>query len=159
MHIALIEPEIPGNTGSIGRVCVGTGSDLHLVGKLGFSLDERYVRRAGLDYWKDVRLHQHADYDALLAALPGRAVWAFSSHGGRRYDQIAYGPDDILVFGGETRGFAPALRERLAPHTAWVPIRPDIRSLNLSNVVSLVLYEALRQQGFPGIDLGRAQIA
>lgn len=151
MHIALIEPEIPGNTGSIGRVCVGTGTDLHLVGKLGFSLDEKYVRRAGLDYWKNVRLHHHADLDALLAALPGRRTWAFSSHGGHRYDQVAYQPDDILIFGGETRGFPPDVRERLAPCTLWVPILPAIRSLNLSNTATLVLYEALRQQNFAGI--------
>lgn len=156
MHIVLYEPEIPGNTGSIGRVCVGTGTSLHLVGKLGFSLDERYVRRAGLDYWKHVDLHQHADLDALIAALPGSRLLCFSAHGGVRYDQLEYRADDALVFGGESRGFPPAVRDRLAEHMVYVPVNQMIRSLNLANVATLALYEALRQQGFAGLDVARS---
>ena len=148
MHLALIEPEIPGNTGSIGRVCVGTGTSLHLVGKLGFSLDEKYVRRAGLDYWKNVDLHQHTDFDALVAAMPGQRCLLFSTHGAQRYDQVAYRADDVLVFGGETRGFPQALHERFAGQLCYVPTNGAIRSLNLANVATAVLYEALRQQGF-----------
>ena len=97
MHIALIEPEIPGNTGSIGRVCVGTDTPLHLVGKLGFAIDEAAVRRAGLDYWPKVRLRQHRDLAALQAALPGQRLWFFSAHGAARYDQVTYRPDDVLM--------------------------------------------------------------
>mgnify|MGYP001596045418 CR=1 FL=1 len=152
MHIALVEPEIPGNTGSIGRVCVGTATTLHLVGRLGFSLDEKYVRRAGLDYWKNVQLREHADFDALLGALPGCALHLFSAHAALRYDQVSYGADDVLVFGCETKGLPVALRERFADRLRYVPTNGRIRSLNLANVVTAVLFEALRQQGFAGID-------
>ena len=148
MHIALFEPEIPGNTGSIGRVCVGTGTALHLVGKLGFSLDEKYVRRAGLDYWKNVQLHQHADIDALIAAVPGCNLHFFSAHATVRYDQVAYAADDVLVFGCETKGLPLALRQRFADRLRYVPTNGAIRSLNLANVATAVLYEALRQHDF-----------
>lgn len=155
MHIVLHEPEIPGNTGSIGRVCVGTGTSLHLVGKLGFSLDESYVRRAGLDYWKNVQLQQHRDLDALIAALPGSRLLCFTAHGGTRYDQVEYRPSDALVFGSESKGFGPEVRAKLAEHMVYVPVNPMIRSLNLANVATLVLYEALRQQGFAGLETER----
>ncbi len=151
MHIALVEPEIPGNTGSIGRVCVGTATPLHLVGKLGFSLDEKYVRRAGLDYWKDVDLHVHADFDALVQALPGAALHLYSAHAQQRYDQVAYGPDDVLVFGCETKGLPLQLRQRFADRLRFVPTNGRIRSLNLANVATAVLFEALRQQNFATI--------
>ncbi len=151
MHIALVEPEIPGNTGSIGRVCVGTATTLHLVGKLGFSLDEKYVRRAGLDYWKDVDLRVHPDFDALLAAVPGANLHLFSAHAQARYDQVAYGADDVLVFGCETKGLPATLRQRFADRLRYVPTNGRIRSLNLANVATAVLFEALRQQGFAGI--------
>ncbi len=154
MHIALIEPEIPGNTGSIGRVCVGTGTSLHLIGKLGFSLDESYVRRAGLDYWKHVDLHRHADVDGLIAALPNCRLHFFTARHEmqptpQRYDKIAYHHEDILVFGSETKGFTPEIRQRFGAHFVHVPTNGQIRSLNLANVVTAALYEALRQQDFP----------
>jgi tRNA (cytidine/uridine-2'-O-)-methyltransferase len=153
MHVALFEPEIPGNTGSIGRVCLGSGCTLHLVGKLGFSLDERQVRRAGLDYWAQVDLRVHADLDALRAALPASRWWFFSARGQVRYDTVRYGPDDMLIFGGETRGFPDAVRDRAGGEAAMVylPVRGAIRSLNLANAVTAVLYEALRQQDFAGM--------
>lgn len=152
MHIILYQPEIPGNTGSVGRVCVGTGTALHLVGKLGFSLDEAAVRRAGLDYWAKVDLHVHTDWPALCAALPGVTFHFFSAHGGVRYDRVAYGPDDALVFGGETRGFPEGFPEdRAVAELVFLPTNSDIRSLNLANAVTAVLYEALRQQGFAGL--------
>jgi len=151
LHIALIEPEIPGNTGSIGRVCVGTGTTLHLVGQLGFSLDERYVRRAGLDYWHKVDLRLHADFQALCAALPGQAMHFFSAHGQTRYDQVAYGANDVLVFGGESKGFSQELRALYAARMIYLPTNGEIRSLNLANAVTAVLYEGLRQQNFPGL--------
>ena len=150
IDIALVEPEIPGNTGSIGRVCVGTGVRLHLVGKLGFSLDERYVRRAGLDYWQHVDLQLHASWSAFAAQMSGRALRFFSAHGSVRYDHVTYGPDDVLVFGGESRGFPPELRALIA-EAIFLPTNDRIRSLNLANAVTAVLYESLRQQQFPGL--------
>ena len=152
MHIALYEPEIPGNTGSIGRVCVGTATPLHLIGRLGFSIDEAAVRRAGLDYWHKVQLHRHDDLDGLRQATTGQRIWAFSAHGQRRYDEVQFGVDDVLLFGGESRGLPPAVRDSLADSLLYVPTNGDIRSLNLANCVSLVLDEALRQRGFAGID-------
>lgn len=157
MHIALIEPEIPGNTGSIGRVCVGTGSPLHLVGKLGFSIDEAAVRRAGLDYWHKVQLRRHDDVDALMAATPGQRLWFLSAHGTLRYDQVTYAVDDILVFGGESRGLDRRITERFADQVLYVPTNGEIRSLNLANCATAVLYEALRQQGFAGVVPGSGQ--
>lgn len=151
MHIALIEPEIPGNTGSIGRVCVGTGTPLHLVGKLGFAIDEAAVRRAGLDYWHKVQLQQHADLDALTAALPGQRLWFFSAHGQTRYDQVQYQPDDVLVFGRESVGLPKDVLARHPDRTIFLPTNGEIRSLNLANCVTAVLYEALRQQNFAGL--------
>lgn len=148
MEIALIEPEIPGNTGSIGRVCVGTNTPLHLVGKLGFAIDEAAVRRAGLDYWPKVQLRQHTDLDALIAARPDRRLWFLSAHGRTRYDRIAYLPDDVLVFGRESCGLPKDVLERFADQVVFVPTNGEIRSLNLANCVTAVLYEALRQQDF-----------
>ena len=150
IEIALIEPEIPGNTGSIGRVCVGTGLRLHLVGKLGFSLDERYVRRAGLDYWRHVDLRQHASWADFRAAMAGRQLRFFSARGQVRYDRVAYGSDDVLVFGGESRGFPPELRAEM-DELVFLPTNPRIRSLNLANAVTAIVYEALRQQDFAGL--------
>lgn len=152
MHIALLDPEIPGNTGSIGRVCVGTATTLHLVGRLGFSLDEKYVRRAGLDYWPKVRLHLHATLDELVATLPSSRIWAFTARGGERYDRVSYAADDILLFGCESKGLPESVRTRFAGSLVRVPTNAEIRSLNLSNVATLALYEALRQQQFAGID-------
>ena len=152
MDIALIEPEIPGNTGSIGRLCVGTGTRLHLVGELGFDISEAAVRRAGLDYWRDVDLRVHTDTEAFLAAIAGRALHLFSAHGTTRYDRVAYHDDDVLIFGRESRGLPPEMHARFASRLRYVPLRPSIRSLNLANCATVVLYEALRQRGFAGVD-------
>lgn len=152
MDIALIEPEIPGNTGSIGRVCVGTGTTLHLVGKLGFDISERAVRRAGLDYWKHVDLRVEPDFAAWEAQMAGRRLWLFSTRGTQRYDQVAYAPDDVLVFGRETRGLPDELLARHADRLVYLPTTDQIRSLNLANTVTAALYEALRQQNFAGIE-------
>ena len=154
MEIALVEPEIPGNTGSIGRLAVGTGCGLHLVRPLGFDISAAAVKRAGLDYWSDVRLTVHDDSEAFLRAMAGRTLWAFSSHGRLRYDEVRYLPDDVLVFGRETSGLAPALRERVEGRLCYLPISNKIRSLNLANAATAVVYEALRQNGFAGIDRG-----
>jgi tRNA (cytidine/uridine-2'-O-)-methyltransferase len=152
MEIALIEPEIPGNTGAIGRLAVGTGSRLHLVGRLGFDVSDAAVRRAGLDYWADVDLVRHATIADFLAATRGRRLWAYSRHGRLRYDQVSYRDDDVLVFGPESVGLPEALRQRWAEALCYLPTTGKIRSLNLAGAASVVLYEALRQRGFAGIE-------
>lgn len=148
MHIVLVEPEIPGNTGSIARVCAGTDTTLHLVGKLGFSLEDRYLKRAGLDYWPSVKLQRHDTLDAVLAQHPDSAAWFLSTHATRLYTDVSYGPDDLLVFGCETRGLPEDVKARFAERLVRIPVNPNIRSLNLANAASVVLFEALRQTGW-----------
>lgn len=152
MHVVLVEPEIPQNTGSIARVCAGTGTPLHLVGRLGFSLADRYLKRAGLDYWPAVRLYQWTSLDELREAAGAAARFHFySARAERLYTDAAYAPGDYLVFGRETTGLPRDLLERERDHTYVIPHAPTIRSLNLANAVSVVLYEALRQTGFAPI--------
>jgi tRNA (cytidine/uridine-2'-O-)-methyltransferase len=147
MHVVLVEPEIPPNTGSIARLCAATETPLHLVGRLGFTIDDRHLRRAGLDYWPHVPLHRHTDWPAFVAAVPGRRL-GFSARATRPYTAIRFAPEDALVFGGETRGLPAAVRAELGDELYRIPIRsPHVRSLNLANAVSIVLYEALRQLG------------
>jgi len=149
MRIVLVEPEIPPNTGSIARLCAATETPLHLVGRLGFTIDDRHLRRAGLDYWHHVPLHQHADWDAFVAAVPGRRL-GFSARASRPYTTIRFERDDVLVFGGETRGLPATIVAELGADMYRIPIiSPHVRSLNLANAVSIVLYEALRQLGTP----------
>jgi tRNA (cytidine/uridine-2'-O-)-methyltransferase len=145
VHVALVEPEIPPNTGSIARLCAATETPLHLVGRLGFTIDDRHLRRAGLDYWPWVPLTRHESWDGFRAALPGRRL-GFSARASRIYTELRYLPDDVLVFGGETRGLPPAIRDELEPDLYRIPITSaHVRSLNLANAVAIVLYEALRQ--------------
>ncbi|MEB2284933.1 MAG: tRNA (uridine(34)/cytosine(34)/5-carboxymethylaminomethyluridine(34)-2'-O)-methyltransferase TrmL [Polyangiaceae bacterium UTPRO1] len=145
MHVALVEPEIPPNTGSIARLCAATGTPLHLIGRLGFSIDDKQLKRAGLDYWPYVDVRRHADWAAFAAAVPGRRL-GFSARATRLYTEAAYAPDDVLVFGCETRGLPPALKEELAAHLYAIPITSQhVRSLNLATAVAVVLYEAIRQ--------------
>jgi tRNA (cytidine/uridine-2'-O-)-methyltransferase len=147
MRIVLVEPEIPQNTGSVARLCAATDTPLDLVGKLGFSLEDRYLKRAGLDYWPWVDLHRHADWASFTAAVPGRRL-GFSARATRPYTSIAFHPDDVLVFGGETRGLPAAIKAELGEELYAIPITsPHVRSLNLANAVAVVLYEALRQLG------------
>lgn len=151
MHIILYEPEIPQNTGNISRTCAATGTALHLVEPLGFSIDEKHVRRAGLDYWSLLDLSVHATWEDCLAALPGKRMFFLSTKAPRSYAEVAFAPDDCLVFGPETRGLPePLLRENEGA-CLRIPILRQARSLNLSNSVAVVLFEALRQQGFPGL--------
>lgn len=145
MQVVLVEPEIPPNTGSIARLCAATDTPLHLVGRLGFAIDDKHLRRAGLDYWPHVRLHRHADWVALTAAVPGRRL-GFSARAERLYTELRFTPQDALVFGAETRGLPAAILDELAPHVYRIPIvSGHVRSLNLANAVAIVLYEALRQ--------------
>jgi tRNA (cytidine/uridine-2'-O-)-methyltransferase len=145
LEVVLVRPEIPNNTGTIGRLCVATATPLHLVRPLGFRIDERSVRRAGLDYWKEVDLHVHDSLEEALAGAP-RALY-FSAHAERSYHLCAYRPGDFLVFGGETRGLPGELIAAHAETAYRIPIWGPVRSLNLANAVSIVLYEACRQLG------------
>ncbi len=149
MRVVLIEPEIPQNTGSVARLCAGTGIPLHLVGRLGFSLEDRYLKRAGLDYWPAVTLHHHATVEEWLAHLNDEPVWALSSHATRDYTEVRYGPRDWLVFGCESVGLPSGLRQRFAGGLLQIPSNGMVRSYNLSNSVAVVMFEAGRQQRFP----------
>ena len=155
-HIVLVEPEIPPNTGNVIRLAANTGCTLHLIEPLGFSMDDKLLRRAGLDYheWADVR--RHAGWDAFCAAqqpAPPRC-FALTTQGTRPVHAVAFAPGDWLVFGSETRGLAPALRQRFAPENRLrLPMRAGQRSLNLSNAVAVTVFEAWRQQGFAGAQL------
>ncbi len=161
MHIVLVEPEIPQNTGNIARTCAATGLQLHLVKPLGFSLEDKYLKRAGLDYWPMVNLRIHASLEACLAHFAaigsGGRMYFASTKAPRDYTQVSYGPQDVLVFGRETRGLPETLLARHWESCVRIPMLPDARSLNLSNSVAITAYEALRQQGFPGL-LGKGTL-
>lgn len=152
LHIALFEPEIPPNTGNIMRLCANTGAWLHLVEPLGFDLEEKSLRRAGLDYRDTSRLTRHANWQAFKAAMGSRRILALTTHGEHHYSAVRYMDDDVLLFGAETRGLPPHVHASLPPgHRLRIPMLADSRSLNLSNAVAVVTYEALRQQGFTGL--------
>ena len=145
-HLALFEPEIPPNTGNISRLCAGNGVPLHLVGKLGFSLDDKQLKRAGLDYWPHVDLRLHADLDGLRAALPGARLWLFSTKASTCYTDVRFTPGDCLVFGPETRGLPESFLAAHPEDCLLIPMRANtIRSLNLSSAAAVGLYELLRQ--------------
>jgi tRNA (cytidine/uridine-2'-O-)-methyltransferase len=150
-HIVLVEPEIPPNTGNVIRLAANTGCTLHLVEPLGFSMDDRLLRRAGLDYHEYAEVRRHAGWEALLAAerpAPER-LFALTTRGTRTVHEVAFRPGDWLVFGSETRGLAPELRERFPPpQRLRLPMREGQRSLNLSNAVAVTVFEAWRQNGF-----------
>ena len=147
MDIVLVEPQIPQNTGSIARTCAATDTPLHLVGPLGFDISEKAVRRAGLDYWPYVKLSRHGTWENYVESRHPPKVWLFSKFGERLYTTAEFGPDDALVFGGETKGLGSEFLGRFAADQILkIPIVTDhVRSLNLSNAVSIALYEARRQ--------------
>lgn len=151
MNIVLVNPEIPQNTGNIARTCAATGARLHLIEPLGFELSDKYLKRAGLDYWKLMRYEVHPSWEAFCEKFPGAVMHFATTKAPRDYCAAQYGPDDFLVFGRETRGLDEALLAEHYERCIRIPMRPDARSLNLSNSVAIVLYEALRQQGFPGL--------
>lgn len=149
--IVLFEPEIPPNTGNIIRLCANTGATLHLVAPLGFTLTDKALRRAGLDYHEYAELVCHADWAACRAHLAGRRWFALSTRGARSYAEVAYRPGDVFVFGPESRGLPASLLAEFAPEARLcLPMRPGNRSLNLSNAVAVTVFEAWRQQGFAG---------
>lgn len=147
MQVVLVNPEIPQNTGSIARTCAATRTALHLVGKLGFQITEKAVRRAGLDYWPYVDLRHHKTWQDYLQEARPRRIWLFSTHGGMKYYEAVFEPDDALVFGSETKGLGEKfLRNYPAESVLLIPIAcQGVRSLNLSNAVSIAVYEARRQ--------------
>lgn len=150
-HIVLVEPEIPPNTGNVIRLAANTGCTLHLVEPLGFSMDDRLLKRAGLDYHEYTDVRRHANWQALLDAEkpPTDRLFALTTRGTRFVHEAAFAPGDWLVFGAETRGLAPELRERFPPpQRLRLPMREGQRSLNLSNAVAVTVFEAWRQNGF-----------
>lgn len=152
MNVVLVEPEIPPNTGNVARLCAATGASLHLIEPLGFQLDDKQLKRAGMDYWRHVVWRRWADWKRFKAEVGSEArLWFVESGGGRHYAEIRYGPDDYLVFGRETAGLPAALLEENADRWLRLPMfHEKARSLNLSNCVAIVLFEALRQNGFAG---------
>jgi tRNA (cytidine/uridine-2'-O-)-methyltransferase len=160
LHVALWEPEIPPNTGNVARLCAATGTRLHLIGRLGFRLDDRSLRRAGLDYWPAVDLVRHATFEEFEASRSplvatgglgatvglGSGIWCVETPGGLPYTRAAFRDGDCLLFGGESKGLPPGIRERCAGRVLGIPMPTGkVRSLNLATAVGIVLYEALRQ--------------
>jgi len=149
--VVLVHPEIPPNAGNVIRLCANAGARLHLVEPLGFSMEDRLLRRAGLDYHELTTVTVHRDWPACVAALGGRRRFALTTRGCVRYTDVSYEPGDVFVFGAETAGLPPAILEQFAPaQRVRLPMRPGNRSLNLSNAVAVVVFEAWRQNGFGG---------
>lgn len=151
LGIVLVNPEIPQNTGNIARTCAATGAELHLIEPLGFSLADRYLKRAGLDYWQLMTYRVWPSMEAFLQSNPGARLHLASTKAPRSYTEVTYQDGDFLVFGCETRGLPENLLEKCYDRCIRIPMRPEARSLNLSNSVAVVLYEALRQLDFPGL--------
>jgi len=150
-HVVLYQPEIPPNAGNIIRLCANTGSALHLIHPLGFELSEARVRRAGLDYHELADVHEHADFDAFMQVVKPPRLFALSTRGTRRYSDVQFQVDDAFLFGPETRGLPQAMLDAMpAERVLRLPMRPDNRSLNLSNAVAVLVFEAWRQAGFVG---------
>ncbi len=151
MEIALFEPEIPPNTGNVIRLCANTGARLHLIHPLAFDISDKRLRRAGLDYAEFANVVEHANWDEFKSHVGHRRLLGFSTKGVTRYDQTAYAMDDVLLFGPETRGLPDHVLNSLdACCQLRIPMRPNNRSMNLSNAVAIALYEAWRQAGFSG---------
>ena len=156
MHIVLHEPEIPGNTGNIGRSCVVTGTSLHLIEPLGFEISEKQIRRSGLDYWKDLDVHVYPDYEAFLqetlAENPDAVIWYATTKAHQIYTDVSFGPDDYIMFGKESAGIPEEILVENEETCIRIPMLEGYRSLNLSNSVAIVLYEALRQNRFLSLE-------
>lgn len=151
LHLALYQPEIPPNTGNLIRLCANSGAQLHLVHPLGFLMEDRALRRAGLDYHEYAAVREHASLAALREALPQARWLAFSTRGGTRYDRVTYADGDLLLFGPETRGLPSEVLEALPENQrVYLPMAPGGRSLNLSNAAAIAVFEAWRQLGYPG---------
>ena len=146
LHVALWEPEIPPNTGNIARLCAATGTPLHLIGRLGFRLDDRSLRRAGCDYWHAVEVHRHATLEEFEGGYTGQRLYCFSARASESYTSVRYQRGDVLLFGSESQGLPDTLLQRHAGRILTIPmLGTAVRSLNLATAVGIVLYEALRQ--------------
>lgn len=153
MNIVLHEPEIPANTGNIGRTCVATGSSLHLIKPLGFQLDEKHLRRAGMDYWKNLDLHIYEDWEDFCQKNPGAKVYFATTKAHQQYTDVSFEPDCFIMFGKESAGIPEEILVDHEDTCIRIPMNADIRSLNLSNSVAVILYEALRQNDFRNMQL------
>ena len=152
LNIVLHEPEIPANTGNIGRTCVATGTRLHLIEPLGFSLSEKALKRAGMDYWKDLDVTTYVDWEDFLERNPGAKIYYATTKGRHVYSDAHFEPDCYIMFGKESAGIPEEILVENEETTIRIPMYGEIRSLNLGNSVAIVLYEALRQQGFPKLN-------
>lgn len=153
MNIVLFEPEIPANTGNIGRTCVATGTRLHLIEPLGFRLDEKSLKRAGMDYWKDLDVTTYINYEDFLERNPGAKIYMATTKAQKVYTEVSYEPDAYIMFGKESAGIPEEILVQHKEECIRIPMIGDIRSLNLGNSAAVVLYEALRQNGFAGMNL------
>lgn len=152
-HIVLYEPEIPANTGNIGRTCAATNTRLHLIEPLGFRLDEKSLKRAGMDYWKELDVTTYIDYQDFMEKNPGAVIYMATTKAPNVYTQVQYEPDCYLMFGKESGGIPEEILVKHKKNSIRIPMAVDSRSLNLGNSVAIVLYEALRQNGFAGMNL------
>ena len=153
MNIVLHEPEIPANTGNIGRTCVATGSTLHLIEPLGFRLNEKEIKRAGMDYWEHLDVRRYDDYRDFCEKNPDAKIWFATTKAKYVYTDVQFGPDDYIMFGKESAGIPEEILLDHEDTTVRIPMNPEIRSLNLSNSVAVMVYEALRQNNFAGMQL------
>ena len=153
LNIVLFEPEIPANTGNIGRTCVATGTRLHLIEPLGFRLNEKALKRAGMDYWKDLDVTTYIDYADFLEKNPGAKIYMATTKAKKTYTEVAYEPDCYIMFGKESAGIPEEILVKYEDYCMRIPMEYNIRSLNLSNSVAIVLYEALRQHQFAQMEL------
>ena len=152
LNIVLLEPEIPANTGNIGRTCVASGTRLHLIEPLGFSLSEKALKRAGMDYWKDLDVTTYIDYQDFLDKNPGAKIYMATTKAQKVYTEVPYEPDCYIMFGKESAGIPEEILVQNQKNCIRIPMMEKIRSLNLGNSVAIVLYEALRQNGFAGME-------
>ena len=152
LHVVLYEPEIPQNTGNVVRTCAAAGAMLHLIEPLGFSLADRYLKRAGLDYWDWATIRVHPDFPAFRREFPDLPLFLFTTKGAVRHTDVRYPEEAALVFGRETRGLPEAMLRRMPQACVRLPMRPGIRSMNLSNTVAVAVFEALRQRDFAGLE-------
>lgn len=153
MNIILHQPEIPQNTGNIGRTCVATGTSLHLIEPLGFRLDEKSIKRAGMDYWQHLEVHRYTNFQEFLEKNPGAKIWMATTKAKHTYSEVEFGENDFIMFGKESAGIPEEILVDYEDTCIRIPMLPEIRSLNLSNSVAIVLYESLRQQGFSSMQL------
>lgn len=152
MHIILHQPEIPANTGNIGRTCVATGTDLHLIEPLGFVLNDKTVKRAGMDYWDKLDVTRYMNYEEFKEKHPGAKIWMATTKAKKSYTEVSFSEDDYIMFGKESAGIPEEILVDNEDNCIRIPMLPEIRSLNLSNSVAIVLFEALRQTDFAGME-------